>query len=593
MSENSAIIEAVGLALRIEGELGAFRVSLSAQEVEPGVAEVTVLLSADAAAAPPVFRLVWNLPAIDVQGSWWTGARFDRGLTAHSHKPSFVSRATHDAPVIALYSVTGENRLTFACSDALNDIEVEALLVEESAELRCLLGFFTRPHPPLDRYVAVVRLDRRALPFHAALDEVGAWWSAMPAYRPSAVPDVARLPVYSTWYSFHQRMTEDELVAQCELARPMGMDAIIIDDGWQTLDSARGYAYVGDWQPERLTKMRDMVDRIHALDMKALLWYAVPLVGRKSDAFRRWKDKLLYPWRIGADVVDPRYPDVREWLIGLYERALREWNLDGLKLDFTDLFVFEPELSRPGDSPGMDHASVAQAADRLLTDVLSRVRAIKPEAMVEFRQPYVGPLMRKYGNMFRAGDAPNDPLVNRIRTLELRLLAGDTAPHSDMVMWHAGEPVQRAALHLLAVLFSVPQISMRLERLPEPHAVMLRDYLRFWREHRATLLDGELTLGSPVANYPWVIARGEEGTVAAVYAPDVVLPIAAAFSGPVTIFNATGVDRVMLSAPPLTGRRYRVVDCLGQLRDEATLATDAKLTALPVPVAGRVVFESN
>jgi len=31
---------------------------------------------------------------------------------------------------------------------------------------------------------------------------------------------------------------------------------IIVDDGWQTLDSARGYAYTGDWQPERMPDMK-------------------------------------------------------------------------------------------------------------------------------------------------------------------------------------------------------------------------------------------------------------------------------------------------------------------------------------------------
>ena len=79
--------------------------------------------------------------------------------------------------------------------------------------------------------------------------------------------------------------------------------------------------------------------------------------------------------------------------------------------------------------------------------------------MIEFRQPYIGPLMRKYGNMFRAGDAPNAYVANRVRTIDLRLLSGETAVHSDMIMWHPDEPVERAALQLLNVMFSVGRVS--------------------------------------------------------------------------------------------------------------------------------------
>ena len=34
--------------------------------------------------------------------------------------------------------------------------------------------------------------------------------------------------------------------------------------------------------------------------------------------------------RLGAGVLDPRFPEVREFLIETYESALREWDLDGL-----------------------------------------------------------------------------------------------------------------------------------------------------------------------------------------------------------------------------------------------------------------------
>ncbi|MBB6504575.1 hypothetical protein F4693_001548 [Sphingomonas endophytica] len=39
---------------------------------------------------------------------------------------------------------------------------------------------------------------------------------------------------------------------------------MIVDGGSQTGDSNRGYAHAGDWQPERLRRMRVVTDGLHA-----------------------------------------------------------------------------------------------------------------------------------------------------------------------------------------------------------------------------------------------------------------------------------------------------------------------------------------
>lgn len=142
----------------------------------------------------------------------------------------------------------------------------------------------------------------------------------------------------------------------------------------------------------------------------------------------------------------------------------------------------------------------------LLSETMRRLRAIKPEVMIEFRQRYIGPAMRKYGNMFRAADCPNDAVTNRVRTIDVRMLAGDSAVHADMLMWNYAEPVETAALQLLNVLFSVPQVSVRLEAVPAEHRAMLRFYLGFWREYRDVLLDGTLRADHPELDYPRVTA---------------------------------------------------------------------------------------
>lgn len=60
----------------------------------------------------------------------------------------------------------------------------------------------------------------------------------------------------------------------------------------------------------------------------------------------------------------------------------------------------------------------------LMSEIMERLRAINPDVMIEFRQPYIGSLMRKYANMFRGTDCPNDAVSDRVRTLDLRFLSG-------------------------------------------------------------------------------------------------------------------------------------------------------------------------
>ncbi len=62
-------------------------------------------------------------------------------------------------------------------------------------------------------------------------------------------------------------------------------------------------------------------------------------------------------------MLDPRYPEVREFLIGIYEKALLDWDLDGFKLDFVDEFVVTP-LAEGRRTKGGTCTSFTEAADR-------------------------------------------------------------------------------------------------------------------------------------------------------------------------------------------------------------------------------------
>ncbi|NBD25363.1 glycoside hydrolase family 36 protein [Paenibacillus glycinis] len=579
---------------RLESGESPFRASLRIERESEGVEIVHIRIEADAPAVPPAFTLAWNPPIVDASAMWHPTANFAKGLRA-DWSQAFDSKSTHSAPVISLFGGSGKNRLTFAFSDVLNVIRFNAGVHEETATFSCLVSMFDTPTTPLARYEAELRIDVRDIPYYDCLADVSRWWASYPSNAPAPVPSAALEPMYSTWYSFHQHLNPAEVEEQCRLARELGCDSVIVDDGWQTADNARGYAYCGDWNvcADKIPDMRAHVARVHALGMNYLLWYSVPFIGIHSEAWSRFENKMLERVdRLNTGVVDPRYPEVREYLIGIYEKALLEWDLDGFKLDFVDAFE-QPAVERDDADPGRDTPSVAQAVDMLLSEVIARLRAVKPDIMIEFRQSYISPLMRKYGNLFRAGDVPNDALQNRVHTIDVRLLCGNTAAHSDMIMWHPGEPADAAALQLINILFAVPQISVRLDTLPQDHKDMTAFWLRFWREHRDTLMNGYLEPHHPELNYPLVTARSEHAFIAAAYHDTVV-----ALDGdlPVTIIlvNGTRGSRLIAEAAENIGpRSVRVLDCCG--REIAAYELDGLqgLKAFDVPASGLVILQTS
>jgi alpha-galactosidase len=392
--------------------------------------------------------------------------------------------------------------------------------------------------------------------------------------------------MYSTWYSFHQNLNADDVVDECRIAIKLGFDAVIVDDGWQTLDSQRGYAFTGDWEPVRIPDMKDFVQRVHDLGMKFLLWYSLPFVGENSKNHGRFKGKYLTYWEgQGTYVLDPRYPEVREFIINTYETALKEWGLDGFKLDFIARFTANEQTVLTA-SDGRDYASVNEAVDKLMTDVMARLRTLNPDILIEFRQPYIGPLMRKYGNMFRATDCPNMAVINRARTTDIRLLCGNTAVHSDMFMWHAEDSVETAALQILNILFSVPQLSVRLDQIPDDHLEMVKFWIGYWRENRDVLLDGEFIPVNPSAVYPKIIARTKSKTIVALY-NDVNFSLDGEACTNIDIVNAKSSEFAILDLTSDMGNvEIGSYTCKGDLVKKQTLSLKKGVYKFSIPASG-------
>ncbi|WP_283749994.1 glycoside hydrolase family 36 protein [Bacillus cereus] len=491
------------------------------QREENGVLFVHIHIGSEQPIQFPKVNLVWHHPIVDIQSYWHPGSSRSKSFGV-DWDGGFSSKATVLAPVGCFYNQEGRNRLAVAYSNAMDTVNFNLGVHEETGTMKAQITLFTEPSKVQSSYDGVIRVDMRDIPYYQAIQDISVWYEEMDGYGPSFVPETAKLPMYSTWYSFHQDISDDEIEKQCEIAKQLGCGAVIVDDGWQTEDDHRGYAYCGDWEvsPKRIVGMREHVERVHDLGMKYLLWYSVPFVGIYSKTWERFRSKILYfSDNLQAGVLDPRYPEVREYLISTYEKALKEWNLDGFKFDFIDLF----DLNRAKGQaiqfdPERDYESVQEAVDRLFTDIMESLKLIKPSIMVEFRQRYIGPYMRKYGNIFRVGDCPNDAITNRVGIMDLRLLSGNTAVHSDMIMWSPEDTTENAALQLINVIFGVPQFSMRFEKLNKDHFEMAKFWLRFSKKYQDVLLNGDLKPTAPELLYPIVETVNDSTRLIAIYA---------------------------------------------------------------------------
>jgi len=563
------------------------KVEVTPIKEENGILFVEVCAVQKEASIPEPFSVKWGFPSSGCY-SVWTPADSEKSNIAPEWAPiKTSSRLAMMMPLESVLSIDGRNKMTVAVSDAITSLTVSAGVREEDANIYFAVQFFTIPVAPLKEYSAILRIDTRDIPYYDSIYDCVCWWEQECGYIPAPVPEHAKLPMNSLWYSYHQRLDCEDILNECKLSKKLGMETVIIDDGWQTDDNNRGYSYCGDWKvaQKKIPDMREFVDKIHETGMKVILWYSVPFVGIYAKNYERFKDMFLKS--TGTDkqvwILDPRYKEVRTFLVEQYKNALINWNLDGLKLDFIDSFCL-PEDDEYDER--RDFVSLEDGIDALMTEVTDELRRINPEVLIEFRQSYVGPAIRKYGNMLRVRDCPNDSMVNRSNIVDLRLTSGNTAVHSDMFMWNAGDTVESAAVQLASSLYAVPQVSMKLASLPESHLKMLEFYLKFWRENQDTLMNGKITAKNPEIGYSLVCASKDGKAVYTAYTNSV---IESNGEKETAIVNVTAEKSLVLSG--FEGASYRVLSCMGDTLESGTVTSDLK--KIDVPLCGIIFTEKK
>ncbi len=449
---------------------------------------------------------------------------------------AFHGAAARNYPLLTFFNQGGENRFTVFADNLVDDFSIRARMNQQNATYDVDFTFAVRkPYKPF-----AVHVDTKGGPWPDAVAR------AFETLRPQGLPrfpEAAFEPVYCTWYAVHAALTIDYLDANAKLAAELGCRTFIVDDGWCYEDSKRvtpetlvdWYRDIGNWtvSEKKLPGFKKHIESAQALGLKYLLWVAPFITGTRSEFAKSLKPEDWFNGRFG-EYFDLRSRKHAEATLKKMDALVRDWGLDGLKVDFLD---YEPAL--PEEPRGRETFDFVK---RLAAIIRRRAGA---DALIEFRQRYATPQMLDFGTQFRAGDVPFDYLLNLSRVATIRILLGNDVPvHADPLYWREDEMDLTVARHMIASLAGVPMVSMDLAKLRSAHKAIVSNYLGFYREHLQTFAHGKWTVRFRGSLPAYVaVTRGKERIV--ILVDECRLPEAVgAFKGSVHVLNLTtcGID---------------------------------------------------
>ncbi|UNK71656.1 glycoside hydrolase family 36 protein [Microbacterium sp. H1-D42] len=508
---------------------------------------VTVTISPDAEG-----QVVLEAPLGNASGVWHGGFDPVRGLPADWAGRQKFS-AVWSLPLAVLCDADENAHVAFAYDCMTASGVLEYGVSEESKSFVSRLG--VSAEIVADGEPFHLHIVAEAVPYGSAIRALsGALREGLPE-RP--VSPLAVEPVYSTWYAYSQRISDRILLDQAPIARRLGARSLFIDDGWQEFGDGRWYSGCGDWVPDPV-KFPDLAGTVASLEAEGLgtvAWVAPLLLGERSRAFATLGQ--FAPHRsegLRTHVLDPRHPEVRRHIVDTCVRLVQDYSLAGLKIDFlNDAMVYAGTPSRG------DIGDVGRAMKVLLGEISDAVGAARPGSVIEYRQPYVSPEIAGYADVVRANDCPADADQNRRSTVDLRLLTTAQVVHSDPMMWAPEAGVDAVSRQFFAALFSVPQISMPLDLLPEDQLARIAELIELWRGLREVLVHGEVCASLPAEGYPIVTSRLNGTQVVAAYQPRTLE------------LDLTGTERlVIVNATSDAALPYRVTGGAGALIHTAT-----------------------
>lgn len=154
--------------------------------------------------------------------------------------------------------------------------------------------------------------------------------------------DKKRPLLINSWEAAFFDFDTDKLVSFAEEAQKLGIEMLVMDDGWfgKRDDDTTS---LGDWfvnENKLKGGLAPLIERINALGMKFGIWYEPEMISPDSDLFRAHPDWCIHvPGRENCIarhqyVLDMSRKDVRDNIFEQMSSVLSKYQIDYLKWDF-------------------------------------------------------------------------------------------------------------------------------------------------------------------------------------------------------------------------------------------------------------------
>ena len=152
---------------------------------------------------------------------------------------------------------------------------------------------------------------------------------------------IKRPLLINNWEATGMDFTGDKLVTFAERAKELGIDMLVMDDGWfgRRDDDTSS---LGDWQvnEEKLGgPLKDFIARINALGIKFGIWFEPEMISRDSNLYRAHPDWCIHVPRREKSIARSQYvldfsrKDVRDYIYSLMRDIIAENKIDYVKWD--------------------------------------------------------------------------------------------------------------------------------------------------------------------------------------------------------------------------------------------------------------------
>lgn len=520
--------------INITGSLRPFKSTVEIEQLAIDRYVVHVKLHAASPSLPPDFILSFKFPKNKINQLWssrtWSNKSF---FSLPSN-----DRAAANFSIIAGLTLNDQNQITFTCTDRFDTRFINTYVQEKGDSLAFILDFF-EDNPPLSKmqdYEVDILVDFRNIHFSEAIYEASKWRFKNEFISAALSGKQESEPVYSTWYPMHRNIPLENITRELDSLETYGFKSILIDDGWRSLVKMKvDTSYIYD--SNSLKSLQLLNSKRSKMGMKLFFWYSLPFMGGNPVVTEKFEGKFLsYKAPFQIHVLDPRYPDVRQYLTSTYYNFFKEWKFDGFWFDFLNNFYPNEHVTISEDL-GRDFVDVKLAVDTLMNVLTSRLNTITPNLFMGQKFSSVGPMHSNKQNFLAGFVGVGSTKIVREKMINNRLLYGHNTPFMEIMAVHPRDKTKDVARKFQSVMYGVPHLSFFTGTLPEATKQTIRFWLNYWKENYHVLMDAEFEPQKVANLYPVIKVESKVKTIYTVY-DDYILSLPTVVDRPIDIINS-------------------------------------------------------